>query len=85
MLLALGPLLRGAAKVTQDQGLSSKDGTRSKENGPDVLLDWAISAAKLEGTLQMLILKRLTLEPLHGYGIGACNAVGFTVSPTLAN
>jgi transcriptional regulator len=28
------------------------------------------NAALVQGTLDMLILKTLTLEPLHGYGIG---------------
>jgi hypothetical protein len=28
-------------------GLSSKGGPQSKENGPDVSLDWAISASRL--------------------------------------
>ena len=28
----------------------------------------------VQGTLQMLILKTLTLEPLHGYGIGPAGA-----------
>ena len=27
----------------------------------------------LQGTLDMLILKTLSLEPLHGYGIGAAS------------
>jgi PadR family transcriptional regulator PadR len=30
----------------------------------------AQSSSLVQGTLQMLILKTLTLEPLHGYGVG---------------
>jgi hypothetical protein len=39
--------LGGAIDFYRELGLSSKGGPRSKENGPDVSLDWAISASRL--------------------------------------
>src|SRR5262245_3185732 len=42
------------------------------------------AAGLVQGTLEMLILKALTLEPLHGYGIGVrleqIGGVGFRVN-----
>jgi hypothetical protein len=39
--------LGGTIDFFREVGSSSKGGPRSKENGPDVSLDWAISASRL--------------------------------------
>jgi PadR family transcriptional regulator, regulatory protein PadR len=54
--------------LDQRRMLSSRQSRRKRENG--VRAGDIKQSGLVQGTLDMLILKTLALEPMHGYGIG---------------